>query len=190
MPGPRLRPSMAAAWVPTQSRHSSVRRHKAGSAGRRDREPRYCACCRALPARDGLVDDAPPSSGVCVDRVHRAAPSLRGGLVDIDALVRPLLCVKACADDLASESATRARGQSGFLHPRHQCDCKHGLYRPSFLVRSLGLNVQRRWSSLGTSAKRNIAAIKGITAVSHRDSPKVSLRQPVVALEPTCSPLA
>lgn len=141
VPGPRLRPSMAAAWVPTQSRHSSVRRHKAGSAGRRDREPRYCACCRALPARDGLVDDAPPSSGVCVDRVHRAAPSLRGGLVDIDALVRPLLCVKACADDLASESATRARGQSGFLHPRHQCDCKHGLYRPSFLVRSLGLNA-------------------------------------------------
>jgi hypothetical protein len=26
-----------------------VRRHKAGSAGRRDREPRYCACWRALP---------------------------------------------------------------------------------------------------------------------------------------------
>jgi hypothetical protein len=71
---------------------------------------------------------------VCVDRVHRGSTIVARRLRGYRRVGSPLLYVKACADDLASESATRG-GQSGFVHPRHQCDCKHGLYRPSFLVR-------------------------------------------------------
>ena len=121
-------------WVPTQSRHSRC-------GGTKLEAPVVVTASRDIARagapcqpRDGLVDDVPhPTPGFAwtesIGQHHRCAAAWW-----ISTRWSPSpLCQSART--ISSWKVPRARGQSGFVHPGHQCDCKHGLYRPSLLVR-------------------------------------------------------